>query len=112
MADEPAELNGYHELCAYTLKLSDTSFIHQHVVDAYAAQSASAESRPIGVAFALFGLYLHVELGWTGRQVQLAHMRLARTRKQWPRFTPPPSRATMTALDVLQAAAGPARDAA
>src|SRR5262245_23168837 len=112
MADAPAELDAYHELCAYTLTLGDTPFVHQHVVDAHAAQSASADSRPITVAFALFGLYLHVERGWSGRQVQLAHVRLARRRKQWPSFGPPPTRAAMTALDVMKAGPGPARAAA
>ena len=30
----------YHELCCYTLSHGHPSFIHQHVVDAFAAQDA------------------------------------------------------------------------
>jgi hypothetical protein len=58
----------------------------------------------------LLGLYLHVERGWTGRDVQRAHMRLARPqgrgpgRKEWPRFTAPEERGSVTAADVMTAA--------
>jgi hypothetical protein len=109
---EQAELDAYHELCAYTLTRGDASFIHQHVVDAYAAQHASAQTRPITTAFALIGLYLHVERRYSGRQVQLEHMRLARKRKQWPAFSPPPTRGDLTAVDVMRAEPGPLRDRA
>ena len=102
----------YNELAAYTLTHGDPSFIHQHVVDAFAAQHATERSKPIGVAFALIGLCLHVERGLTGREVQLAHMRLARARRSWPAFPLPVDRGDMTIHDVLAAEAGPARDAA
>jgi hypothetical protein len=42
----------YNELCCYTLSHGDPSFIHQHVVDAYAAQTADDRSKPIGLTFA------------------------------------------------------------
>ena len=64
-----AETTAYHELCCYTLTHGDPAFIHQHVVDAYAAQDASNTDNPIRLTFALVGLYLHVERGFTGRQV-------------------------------------------
>ena len=38
----------------------------QHVVDAYAAQTARASTKPITLAFALVGLYLHLEKNQTG----------------------------------------------
>jgi hypothetical protein len=38
--------DAYDELCAYTLSSGDPAFIHQHVVDAFAAQRASAAGRP------------------------------------------------------------------
>jgi uncharacterized protein DUF5946 len=60
-------------LSAYTLTHSDPAFIHQHVVDAFAAQSADDTTKPITLTFALVGLYLHVEKGRTGRRVQLVH---------------------------------------
>ena len=103
------EENAYHELCAWTLSRGDATFIHQHVVDAYAAQHADENSKPIGVAFALIGLYLHVEKKLTGKEVQREHMRLARTKRQWPRVALPASRGEITPIDVLRAPEGPER---
>ncbi len=48
------------ELCCYTLSLRDAAFIHQHAVDAIAAQNADAQTKPIAIAFALVGLYLAI----------------------------------------------------
>lgn len=102
----------YHELCAYTLTRGDAAFVHQHVVDAWAAQQATANSKPIGVFFALMGLYLHVEHGWTGKAVQRAHMQLAKRPEPWPVGPLPVTRGVLTATDVMAAPPGPARDAA
>jgi hypothetical protein len=102
----------YDELCAYTLSRGDATFIHQHVVDAFGAQYATAESKPIGVAFSLAGLYLHVERGFTGRQVQRAHMQLSRRKRTWPRFQLPEDRGGYTVVDVMAAPPGLARDEA
>lgn len=102
----------YHELCAYTLGHGGRAFVHQHVVDAWAAQRATAGTKPIALTFALVGLYLHLERGFTGREVQRAHMVLARVRRPWPTFAPPAARGAITAADVLAAAPGLARDAA
>jgi hypothetical protein len=79
----------YGELSAYTLTHDDGTFLHQHAVDAYAAQHVGATMRPIGAAFALIGLFLAVERDYTGRMVQQTHQRLAARSKEWPRFTPP-----------------------
>src|SRR5437762_13393080 len=65
MSRDPHLKSLFHELCYYTLSHNDRSFIHQVVVDAYAAQTADETSKPIGVAFALLGLYLHHERGYT-----------------------------------------------
>lgn len=86
----------------YTLSLGEEYFIHQIVVDAYAAQHASPRMKPITVTFALVGLYLVFEKGYTGRQAQLAHMRLGKQRREWPRFNAPTERATLTVQDILQ----------
>lgn len=102
----------YHELCAYTLTRGDATFIHQHVVDAFAIQHAGPASKPIQVVFALAGLYLHVERGLSGRQVQQAHMRMARTRREWPALALPESRGAVTASAVLAVPAGDERDRA
>jgi|SRR5579859_3093110 len=102
----------YDELSLYTLSHRDVAFIHQHIVDAYAAQQAADQSKPIGIVFALIGLYLYLEKGFTGRQVQRMHMLLAKRRKQWPRLTPPEAKAIITVSDVLKAAPGEQRDKA
>jgi hypothetical protein len=106
------EERAYHEVCAYTLNHGGSAFIHQHVVDAYAAQHADENTKPIAITFALVGLYLHVEKGYTGREVQRIHMRLAKERRAWLTFAPPLVQASMTAADVVAAPAGPARDEA
>ncbi len=93
----------YGELGAYTLTLGDAGFIHQSIVDTYAAQHIGPAVKPIRVAFSLIGLYLACERGYTGRQVQRAHMLLARASKVWPPFRLPQARATLTVLDVVQA---------
>ena len=102
----------YDELCGYTLTHGDPAFIHQHVIDAFAAQNATDTSKPIQVTFALVGLYLCVEKGFTGRQVQQVHRQLARRRGNWPSFTLPSTRGQLTAIDVMKAPEGPERDRA
>jgi hypothetical protein len=100
----------YHELSYYTLAHGDLSFIHQHVVDAYTAQCASESSKPIAVAFALIGLYLAVEENRSGKHVQRTHMKLAKKRRDWPRFALPAQRGAITVSDVLATPAGERRD--
>ena len=112
LPDPAAEREAYDELCAYTLTHGDVTFIHQHVVDAWAAQHATPGDKPIGVTFALAGLYLHVERQLTGRQVQLAHIKMARQRRSWPTFVLPDNRGSITALDVMRAPDGDERDGA
>ena len=106
-----SEEDAYHELSAYTLSRGDGGFIHQHVVDAWAAQHADAQSKPIGVFFALVGLYLYLEEGFTGREVQRAHMQLAKRLEPWPVGALPADRGAITAIDVLSSSEGAARDA-
>ena len=101
----------YTELSYYTLSHPDPSFIHQYAVDAFTAQQADGDTMPIAVAFALIGLYLHVERNQTGKQVQHVHTLLARRRKDWPKFELPQSRGEVSVADVLATAPGPARDA-
>jgi len=100
----------YSEVYAYTM--GRPNFILQHVVDAFAAQTASEDSKPIGVVFALVGLYLHVEQQVPGRQVQQVHQQLGRRKRQWPLVDLPKDRGAMTVADVLAAPAGPERDRA
>ncbi len=100
----------YNELAYYTLTHQDPSFIHQYIVDAYAAQNADEDTKPITITFALIGLYLYLEKGFTGKQVQTVHMSLARKRKDWPTFDLPLERGNITVEDVLEASPGKQRD--
>jgi len=104
--------DAYDELCCYTLTHGDPSFIHQHVVDANTAQNANHNTKRIGLAFALLGLYLHVEQQFSGKEVQQAHMFLARRKRDWPTFPLPGDRGSITATEILAAPAGGARDQA
>jgi uncharacterized protein DUF5946 len=112
MSQTLTDQEAYNELAFYTLAhaLKDRSFIHQYVVDAYAASHSDENSKPISVAFALAGLYLHLEKGYTGRQVQLAHVELAKHKKRLPKFDLPGDRPLFTIQRVLQAGPGPQRD--
>jgi len=95
----------------YTLAHPDPAFIHQNVVDAYAAQAADEQTKDITIVFALIGLYLSVEKNLTGRQVQKAHMQLAKgPRKQWLRPQLPKERGSIVISDVLAVPPGPQRD--
>lgn len=111
MNERDSDQATYHELCYYTLAHPDPSFIHQHVVDAFAAQHANQDTKPIALAFALIGLYLHLEKGYSGSEVQRAHTRLARRRKSWPTFGLPENRGELTVHDVVACPPGSERDA-
>ncbi len=101
----------HQELTLYTLAHKDPSFIHQHAVDAYAAQTAAEDAKPVTIFFALVGLYLHVERDWSGKQVQREHVRLGAVKKLWPGLSPPRDRGSVTVADVIMAPAGKQRDA-
>jgi len=91
----------YCKLSAFTLSLRDSDFIHQLIVDTYTAQHSGPNVKPISTAFALIGLYLTFELGYTGKQVQRTHMFLAEKHIEWPRFDPPIEKNALTVYDVL-----------
>ena len=110
MNERDVERETYDELCSYTIAHPDPSFIHQHAVDAFAAQHADKNTKPITLAFALIGLYLQQETNASGKQVQRVHMLLAQRRKAWPRFDVPDHRGDITVLDVMAAPPGPERD--
>jgi len=100
----------YDEVYAYTM--GRPGFILQHVVDAFAAQTARTDGKPIGIVFALVGLYLRVEKQYSGHEVQQVHMRMGRRTRQWPAMALPRDRGKMTAADVLAAPEGAERDKA
>jgi hypothetical protein len=100
----------YDELYVYTM--GRPGFILQHVVDAFAVQTANRDAKPIAIVFGLVGLYLHVEKQFSGRQVQKTHMELGRRKRAWPSVYLPEDRGSMTVADVLAASEGPGRDMA
>ena len=91
----------FHELSYYTLAQPREYFIHQHSVDAYAAQTADENTKSIKIVFALVGLYLYIEKGFSGREVQLFHMKMAKRKVEWPIISLPKSRGDITVKDVL-----------
>jgi hypothetical protein len=102
MLKECSELEAYYELCYYTSKHYDNYFIHQHVVDAFAAQYADEKTKPITITFALVGLYLLLEKNFTGKEVQQAHIQLAKHKKIWLNFKLPEYRGDITVYDVVK----------
>lgn len=102
----------YHALTAYNMERQEPTFLHQEAVDAYAAQHAGPGQPAIGMVFAVAGLYLFAEHGFTGRQVQAAHTTMAGKRKAWPRLEPANQTCALNVAAVLAAAPGAERDAA
>lgn len=84
-------LDPYHQLSSYTLSLRDKEFIHQHIVDAYTAQTADSNTKPIALFFSLAGLYLFIEKNFITIQL-------------------PVNRGNISAADVLLAPEGHQRD--
>jgi len=106
----PSEQELFDELCFYTLAHGDPAFIHENSADAWRAQHAGESTKPMAVIFAVMGLYLYIEKGFTGKQVQLAHMRMARRRRSWPDLPLPTMQANITVADVVAAEPGAPRD--
>jgi hypothetical protein len=106
------EQEAYDELSAYTLMRGDATFMHQHVVDAFAVQYSDEQTKQIKLTFGLVGLYLKIEKQFSGRRVQMAHMQMARKKHVWPTFEIPTDRGSMQASDVIAAAPGSERDKA
>lgn len=101
----------YNELAFYTLAHPDQIyFIHQHIVDAQIAQTADPSTKQISLVFALVGLYLTVEKGYTGRDVQKVHMQLTKNKSSLPAIPLPVRRGEITVADVLETKPGEERD--
>ncbi len=100
----------YNQLSYYTLSHPDISFIHQNIVDAFTAQTADRNTKPIAITFALVGLYLYLEKGFSGKQVQKMHMKMGKSKTLWPKFDLPKERGGIRVDDVLPARPGVERD--
>jgi hypothetical protein len=107
---QKSEQETFYELSCYTTSHPDPKFIHQYVVDAFAAQYADLNTKPITITFALIGLYLHIEQNFSGKDVQSAHIKLGKHRKKWPKFNLPDKRGKLTIYDVIATPEGPKRD--
>jgi hypothetical protein len=107
-----SEQQAYDELCDYTIGHARVhgTFIHQHVVDAYAAQHADASTKPITLVFALMGLYMHVERGYSGTEVQRLQIAMGQNLGAWPPLRLPAQRGSMTVVDVMSFPPGLERD--
>jgi hypothetical protein len=79
----------YNELACFTLNLHDERFVHQYVVDAFTCQYADDNTKPISLTFALAGLYLFIEKGYSGREVQKFHTLMSKRKMAWPIFIVP-----------------------
>ena len=106
-----SEQEQFHELSYYTLGHPDKKyFIHQHIVDAYTVQNADKDIKPIAITFSLVGLCLFIEKNYSGREVQLVHMQMAKNKKAWSAFILPEQRGEIRISDVLAASQGKERD--
>jgi hypothetical protein len=112
MTSPEPELSAYDQLYLYAGTRGRETFILQLVVDAQGAQIATPETKPIAIVFALIGLFLHVEKGFTGLRVQQVHMQLGQEKHEWPTITLPFHRGDITAEDVLKVPEGEERDSA
>jgi hypothetical protein len=102
----------YDALAEYTLAHHSPEFLHQHLVDCFTLQTAQADTKPIGVVFSLVGVCLASEYGFNGKEVQSAHIQLARIKTQYPQLALPDFRGATTIADILNVAPGASRDAA
>lgn len=94
----------FDELSYYTLEHYNKScFIHQHIIDAFQAQTADSNTKPISLTFAFIGLYLYLDKMYTGREVQQAHLQLAHHKQPWTMLDLPEERGIITVSDVLKA---------
>ena len=86
----------------HTYTLSDPDFIHQHAVDAFAAQEADERTQPIKLVFALAGLHFAVDRSWTEREVQDFDLKMARHKRRWPKTQIPVDRGLICIEEVLR----------
>lgn len=107
----PSTIELYAGLSAYTWPRRDARFCHQLVLDAYTAQHADDQTKPITTTFALLGLCLACERGLSGRAVQRAHQARAQGVQEWPHLRLPSGVGPLAVATVLDATPGAVRDA-
>ena len=102
----------FGRLTAYNLQHASYDFRHQVAVDSYAAQHPGPPAKRVTLWFALAGLHLALDEGWTGRQVQVAHQQLSRLDKAGPDLDRLVGQSAMTVGDVMAARSGEERNTA
>ncbi len=90
----------YGRLSARTLALPRETFIHQTAIDCYEAQHPGLPGKPIAAVFGLVGLYLVVEKGYTGLEVQHVHMMLGNEKRPLPSLSIPDTRSAITVASI------------
>lgn len=77
---------------------------HQLTADTYTAQHAGGPTPLLRVGYALTGLWLSIEHGFSGEDVRSIHRRMGRPTAAWPIFDPPrPPQRWLTGIDVADA---------
>lgn len=105
------ELELFHELSFYTMAHPNQAyFIHQHVVDAYAVQHLTEDSKIIKATYGLLGLCLYLEYGFTGKEVQNVHVKLSYDKSDWPNILYPLEPISFSIQNILDAPEGEERD--
>ena len=108
--DAPPIVDASHECAAVHAEVLGFEFQHpvmlryqQLTIDTYGAQHAGGATPPIRVAYALAGLWLAIEHGFSGEEVRAVHRRMGHPTGSWPAFdAPPPDRDWMTVVDVAE----------
>ncbi|MBI3233116.1 MAG: serine/threonine protein kinase [Bacteroidetes bacterium] len=98
----------YDQLSYFTISQHDVFFIHQLAVDSYGAQHSGGVTKDITTFYALIGLCLAVEHNFTGRQVQMVHMKIPK--QKWEKLSPMKQNFSITVATVLEADIGEARN--
>lgn len=76
----------------------------QLTADAYAAQHAGGDAPLMRTGYALAGLWLSIEHGFSGEDVRSIHRRMGRPTAAWPMFEAPvPPQPWLTVVDVAEA---------
>ena len=91
----------YHELSANFIMSPDVTFVPNMRLTHMVLQHSGNRVKNIRTAFSLIGLYLAVEREYTGRQVQHAHMELAKRNIKWSSFILPIRPYALSVADVL-----------
>lgn len=105
------ELKLFHELSFYTLAHPNKEyFIHQHIVDAYAVQHITEETKIIKSTYGLLGLCLYLDYGFSGKEVQHVHVKLSSDKSDWPNIQYPIDKSDYSLQTILNTPEGEQRD--